>query len=215
MLRLLRAVIVLVIAIAPSIAEAGKCTGGTPCYACTNCSRCKHCKGGGSCGACNGGNKRPTAADTIRKPAPLAPEPMCAAGRATAASTPSPQNPRERTFTTVDDGDPRAPPPARPRAVMAEESDELPGISRQLKPARTTARTTARTAAAGGGSPADDEKGMRDWKNADGEVLASGRFLSQVSDTLWVKTRDGRRVKLSLDEISEEDAEYLENRKWN
>jgi hypothetical protein len=214
-LRLLRALIVLAIAIAPAIAEAGRCTGGTPCYACTNCSRCKHCKGGGSCGACNGGNKKPSTADTMSKPAPLAPEPMCAAGRATAALPPSPQQPRERTFTTVDDGALNTPPLARPRAVMAAESDELPGISRQLKPARTTARTTARTAAAGGGSPADDEKGMRDWKNADGEVLASGRFLSQVSDTLWVKTRDGRRVKLSLDEISEADTDYLESRKFN
>ena len=212
---MLRAVIVLAIVIAPLSAEAGRCTGGTPCYACTSCSRCKHCNGGGSCGACNGGNRIPSAAGTMSKPAPLAPEPMCAAGRATAALPPSPQQPRERKFTAVDDGAPNAPPLARPRAAMAAESDELPGISRQFKPARTTARTTARTGAAGDGSPANDEKGMRDWKNADGEVLASGRFLSQVNETLWVKTRDGRRVKLSLDEISEEDTEYLENRKWN
>jgi hypothetical protein len=97
---------------------------------------------------------------------------------------------------------------------MAPEPDELPGAGRQFKPPRTTARTTARTVAARVAAPADEEKGMRDWKNADGEVLASGRFLSLVQRTLWVKTREGKRVKMSLDEISPADAEYLENRKW-
>lgn len=36
-----------------SQAEAGKCYGKNPCYACKNCSGCAHCaKDGGTCGGC-------------------------------------------------------------------------------------------------------------------------------------------------------------------
>jgi hypothetical protein len=213
MLRFICAIMAVASALAPAIAEAGRCTGGTPCYACTKCSTCKHCKSGGSCGACNGGNQKEKQGGKKERPAPMEPEPMCTAGRETAVPRPA------RREAEVDlgslDGETASPfRGARPRAVMAPEPDELPGVGRQFKPPRTTARTAARSVAARAAPAADDEKRIRDWKAADGTVLASGRFLSLVQKTLWIKTREGKRVKLSLDEISEADARYLENRKW-
>jgi hypothetical protein len=38
--------------------------------------------------------------------------------------------------------------------------------------------------------------------------------MSLINKTLWVKTREGRWGRVSLDDISEADAHYLEDRKW-
>jgi hypothetical protein len=55
---------------------------------------------------------------------------------------------------------------------------------------------------------------MRDWKNSEDKVVATGRYLSSVGKYLWVKTRDGDREKLVIEDLSDEDVKYLKTRAW-
>ena len=103
----------------------------------------------------------------------------------------------------------------RPRATLATGARDFPGEGRQDKPPRTTARTKAREVAAkSGGDVAIDER-FREWKDANGGVIVAGRFLSLINKTLWVKTHEGKKVRVSLDDVSDADREYIENRKWD
>jgi hypothetical protein len=91
---------------------------------------------------------------------------------------------------------------------------DFPGEGKSEKPPRTAARTKAREVAAKADGDSAPDPRIREWKGANGEVLVSGRYMSLINKTLWVKTSEGRRVRLSLDDISEADTQYLEDRKW-
>jgi len=176
-------------------AVAGKCTGGDPCYACTNCSRCGHCKGGGSCGACRQRSNVPLSPRRSAMPEmPVGNGPVCSASRSLAKPPPASLTP--------------------PKSSEASASPlTFPGSARLDKPARTEARTKVRTRVASR-SDEDWEVHIREWKNKADDVVATGRYMSAVGDYLWVKTRDGQRVKLSLDELSDDDLKYLDSRAW-
>lgn len=215
--RLLAFFVAAVAACSASVAVAGRCTGSTPCYACTSCSRCKHCKSGGECGACNGGNAgKSRSEEKVPKQRPLEAEPMCNSSRlaVTAPRRPPLDFPPADPFADGPGGELSDQPMERPRAILAPGVRDFPGEGKPDKPPRTTARTKAREVAAKTDGDAEPDPRIREWKGANGEVLACGRYMSLINKTLWVKTREGRKVRLSLDNISEADARYLEDRKW-
>jgi hypothetical protein len=96
----------------------------------------------------------------------------------------------------------------------APEPTAFPGASRLNKPPRSEPRTRPRTSPTHRHSDEDWEEHVRDWKNREDKVVATGRFLSSVGKYLWVKTRDGHREKLLIDDLSDEDMKYLRTRAW-
>lgn len=103
------------------------------------------------------------------------------------------------------------PAPERPLPETKKRVD-FPGASRIDKPPRTEPRTKSRVSVSHAYSDEEWEKISRDWKDTDGEVIATGRFLSLLGDSLWVKARDGKRTQIALTELSKGDLEYLDTR---
>jgi hypothetical protein len=52
------------------------------------------------------------------------------------------------------------------------------------------------------------ESGMRTWILADGRSIAA-ELLNQTADNAWIKTAEGREVKVPLEQLSEDDRLYL------
>ena len=102
----------------------------------------------------------------------------------------------------------------QPESSPTKEQPAFPGASRFDKPPRSEPRTQLRTSVSHRRSDEEWERHIRDWKNREDKVVATGRFLSSVGKYLWVKTRDGDREKLVTEELSDEDVNYLKTRAW-
>ena len=105
---------------------------------------------------------------------------------------------------------------AEPQFALSRDKAQpaFPGASRLNKPPRSEPRTQPRTSASHRRSDEEWEQHMRDWKNSEDKVVATGRYLSSVGKYLWVKTRDGDREKLVIEDLSDEDVKYLKTRAW-
>lgn len=75
---------------------------------------------------------------------------------------------------------------------------ELPGL-------RMAGRTVARAAP----HPVPEDR-IREWHDADGEVIAVGWLGSRLNDSVWIRTAKGDSIRVEVDALGETDQEYLD-----